>query len=399
MASISDHTNAKSIASIKDKYKQINIDKQIESIMDLVSPDKVDTYEEWKQEWDSLWLNISHNCNLRCVYCYGIDGSYGTEKALMSRDEVKKAIDFWAEKIDKTSDKVCVTFFGGEPTMNKDVLIYAVNYINSLFRDHVVIDYRITTNGTRMDETLIRFFKKNKFSVTISIDGNENQHNANRPYKGGKGSFRDAINSILQLQKSGVDTTSARLTIVHESVKSLEKNIRELWNLGVKNVAVNMVASEDDKYKITSNDINLIRKQMHNLAVEMLNNSNHNIYNFQLIAKLLHYRLTNNCLFYSNKNLLVETNGDVYMCHRFVGIDKFRIGNIYTNKIIRKTYDPENARKKCRSCWAYKLCTSCPQINYLYNNDVDLPYEIYCDFNKILIEEGIKLYTTIRCKK
>lgn len=385
--------------ALRKKYPAADIDKQMEVYSKLLL-NKKNKENSNRAVFDSLWLNVSHKCNLRCVYCYGGDGTYGTHKPLMSIDDAKKTIDYWYQRLDKGAEEATITFFGGEPTINKTVIAFSLGYLNDLMYGKIPVKYKITTNGTIMDEELLKLLKKNNFSITVSIDGDEENHNKNRPFSNGDGSFKKAIDTILLMQENNIYNITARLTIVHKNAGHLEDNVKLLWGLGIKSIALNMVASLEDEYKITNDDIKCLRDQIHNLALEMYNHTNISIYNFKLYGYLLYNRMNNNCLFYSNKNLLVETNGDVYRCHRLVGNHEFVIGNIFENSdFLKERYSTKVNNEKCRSCWANKLCTSCPQINYLYNNNLDEPYDVYCDFNKLLIEEGIKLYTTVQTQK
>ncbi|WP_054743635.1 hypothetical protein [Cellulosilyticum ruminicola] len=61
----------------------------------------------------SLWLNLVHDCNLRCRYCYASGGSYGEERRIMSKETAKKCIDYWYQRIDKSDKKFSVAFLGG----------------------------------------------------------------------------------------------------------------------------------------------------------------------------------------------------------------------------------------------------------------------------------------------
>lgn len=388
------------IRMLKEKYSNINIEEQLDIIDNFnkgrnAVEDKPISY---KKVYNSLWMNISHQCNLRCVYCYGVDGTYGTSKAFMTLEDAKKTIDYWIQRLDKKEKEVKVTFFGGEPTLNKKLIKFSVAYINNLLSDRYVIKYRITTNGTMIDKELLEMFRTNDFNITVSIDGDEKVHNRNRPFVNGEGSFQKALSTIRLLQENKISST-VRLTILHDNVFDLESNVNKLWEMGVNIIALNMVSSLENRYKITNEDIKSMKKQIHNLALYMMNHKDKSIYNFRLYSFLLHNKIKNKCLYFSNKNLLVETNGDIYRCHRLVGNETFKIGNIFSDNILQEgdTDKKIEGNSKCQSCWANKLCTSCPQINYVYNNDINKPYNIYCDFNKILIEEGIKLYTTIQC--
>ena len=168
----------------------------------------------------------------------------------MKIGDAKNIIDFWYKRLETRSKEVKVTFFGGEPTINKEVIKYSVNYLNR-----------------------------------------------NRPFADGNGSFHNAINTILSLQNVGIINVAVRMTIVHDNVLNLEDNIQKLWDLGVKNVAINMVSSLEKQFQITCEDIAYLKEQVHNLAIKMIKSRENNIYNFQLYGYLLHNRYTNNCPF------------------------------------------------------------------------------------------------------
>lgn len=94
-----------------------------------------------------------------------------------------------------------MNFFGGEPLLNQETLIYCVNYINGLFKNRKnKVRYNITTNGTIVDERLLKLFQENHFRVSISIDGIEKIHDLNRKYVSGKGSFEDITANVKNLE-------------------------------------------------------------------------------------------------------------------------------------------------------------------------------------------------------
>ena len=76
----------------------------------------------------ALCLHIAHTCNLNCSYCFASQGKYHGERALMSFEVGKRALDFLIENSGSRRN-LEVDFFGGEPLMNfqvvKDLVAYA----------------------------------------------------------------------------------------------------------------------------------------------------------------------------------------------------------------------------------------------------------------------------------
>ena len=65
----------------------------------------------------ALCLHVSHDCNLRCQYCFASTGDFGTGRRMtMDIEAAKKAIDFVIERSGGRRN-IEVDFFGGEPLM------------------------------------------------------------------------------------------------------------------------------------------------------------------------------------------------------------------------------------------------------------------------------------------
>ena len=70
----------------------------------------------------ALCLHVSHDCNLRCKYCFASPGDFGTgHRMTMGFDTAKKAIDWVVAKSGKRRN-IEIDFFGGEPLMALDTV-------------------------------------------------------------------------------------------------------------------------------------------------------------------------------------------------------------------------------------------------------------------------------------
>ena len=104
----------------------------IEDVRELQSEGKLftpDTFEDMAGTFKersgnvvkALCLHVAHTCNLNCSYCFASQGKYSGERALMSFDVGKRALDFLIENSPGRTN-LEVDFFGGEPLMNWDVV-------------------------------------------------------------------------------------------------------------------------------------------------------------------------------------------------------------------------------------------------------------------------------------
>ena len=75
----------------------------------------------------ALCLHVAHTCNLNCAYCFASQGRYSGDRALMSFETGKRALDFLIEHSGSRRN-LEVDFFGGEPLMNWDVVKRLVAY-------------------------------------------------------------------------------------------------------------------------------------------------------------------------------------------------------------------------------------------------------------------------------
>ncbi|MBQ3404284.1 MAG: radical SAM protein, partial [Oscillospiraceae bacterium] len=105
----------------------------------------------------ALCLHVAHTCNLNCSYCFASQGKYHGERALMSYEVGKRALDFL---IENSGDRynLEVDFFGGEPLMNWDVVKQLVAYARSIEKEKGKnFRFTLTTNGVLIDDDVIDF--------------------------------------------------------------------------------------------------------------------------------------------------------------------------------------------------------------------------------------------------
>ena len=116
------------VTELKDNGKLFTADKYEDLAFDFKKRNTV---------IKALCLHIAHTCNLNCEYCFASQGKYHGDRALMSFEVGKRAIDFLIENSGSRVN-LEVDFFGGEPLMNFDVVKKLVEYARSIEKDSVV---------------------------------------------------------------------------------------------------------------------------------------------------------------------------------------------------------------------------------------------------------------------
>jgi uncharacterized protein len=137
----------------------------------------------------ALCLHVSHACNLTCDYCFASQGNFHGERALMSSEIGRQAIDFLLEH-SGTRNHLEVDFFGGEPLLNWDMVKQTVAYARGKEKKSGKrFRFTLTTNGVLLDEEVMEFANREMYNVVLSLDGRKEIHDRLRRTVSGKGSY------------------------------------------------------------------------------------------------------------------------------------------------------------------------------------------------------------------
>lgn len=350
----------------------------------------------------NLWLSVTHNCNLNCKYCFEQSDRYLSEEQ-MSVETAKKCIDYWYERINREQSIYDIVFFGGEPLLNQEVIIFSVNYINHLLKNlKGIARYSITTNGTILNDKILELFKDNIFHVNVSIDGLKKIHESNRGYKSGGATYDVIIKHLNQLNKV-VTRLSAYVCLTSQSIRYFQQSVTWLWSMGIKNVYGNLVFG--DNYTYNFDDYMELKKQISELAdISYQNIVNNDPYVYspfiEIIKTIDRKDFTSNCYFWQNGIFIFSPSGDAYRCHRFIGDERHKLGNIENDSldILSKKLKKEKV-DKCTECWYQLYCgDGCPYEHDVYNGDINIPSEQLCVKSKITFQEGLRLYARLQIK-
>lgn len=361
----------------------------------------------------TISLNVAQVCNLSCVYCYGIDGEYGT-KGKMNDETGFKSVDFL---IDKSKEQaVSIHFFGGEPLLNFPLMKKVVNYSiqQATLRDKN-IDFSITTNGTKFSDEVNAFLNEHKFDVIVSFDGDEDMQDKNRPFKNGGGSYSSIRPKIEKFLKSRDGNASARATVTNHShdLKALKKGLKEM---GFKHAGAT-VATLSEFAMENRPVINLNESQKTNLLLEV-DNEAINILSaikkrdlasltelsdstvLRYLQQLYHKQKRHFPCGVGRGLLAISITGDIYPCHRFVGNDEFKMGNIENyDESAAKGYSESYTQTHpvCSQCWAKYHCggAGCIHDNYVTKGGVDNINVDHCTRLKNDLKNAIFIYSEL----
>ncbi|KAJ52735.1 uncharacterized protein BD780_001663 [Clostridium tetanomorphum] len=398
----------------QNKYSKKDISEAYDEIFQLVKEDSLyskDLYEDIAKKSTednsfikALCLNIVHDCNLRCKYCFADEGEYKGCRKIMSLDVSKQAIDF-VIKHSGSRKNIEIDLFGGEPLMAFDNIKEIVEYGKEQGKIHnKIIRFTMTTNATLFNDENIKYLNDNMGNIVLSIDGRKEVNDNVRVRIDGSGSYDKILPNIKKVVAARGKSRQyyVRATFTRANTDFF-KDIIHLANQGFDKISVEpVILSNDNPLSLREEDLPIIFEQYDKLYYEMLkrhkkgNEFEFYHFNIDLQGGPCVYKRISGCGA-GHEYVAITPDGDIYPCHQFIGNEDFKIGTIYENSyskdIGNKIREAHIYNKpKCRECWARFYCSGgCAANNYNFNKDICIPYEIGCKMQKKRIECAIAL--------
>ena len=352
----------------------------------------------------ALCLHVAHTCNLNCAYCFASQGNYHGERAVMSYEVGKQALDFLMDH-SGTRHNLEVDFFGGEPLMNWQVVKDLVAYARSVEKERGKnFRFTLTTNGMLIDDDVIDFANKEMHNVVLSLDGRKEVHDRYRVDYAGKGSWETIVPKFQKLVASrpADKTYYMRGTFTHENPDFLE-DIKTMLDLGFDELSMEpVVCAPDDPAALTEEDLNIVFDQYEKLAQLMLERRKAGKpftfyhYMLDLAGGPCVYKRISGCGS-GTEYMAVTPTGELYPCHQFVGEEDFKLGDIWkgvTNPAVQEQFAACNVytRPQCADCWAKLYCSGgCAANAFHATGSIQGVYEHGCDLFRKRMECAIFL--------
>ena len=349
----------------------------------------------------ALCIHIAHTCNLNCEYCFASQGKYRGERALMSFETGKRALDFLVEN-SGTRRNLEVDFFGGEPLMNFDVVKQMVEYARSIEKEKGKnFRFTLTTNGMLIDDDVIDFANKEMSNVVLSLDGRKEIHDRYRVDYAGSGSWEKIVPKFQKLVEArGGKNYYMRGTFTHANPDFLN-DIKVMLDLGFTELSMEpVVCAKGDPSELTDEDMPIVKEQYEKLAELMLQKDKEGKpftfyhYMIDLTGGPCIYKRISGCGS-GTEYMAVTPWGDLYPCHQFVGDEKFKLGDIWNgvdNTDIQNEFLSCNvyAREDCHDCWAKLYCSGgCAANAYHATGSIKGIYKYGCELFRKRMECAI----------
>lgn len=311
-----------------------------------------------------MYLLLTDKCNFRCKYCF-IEQSIPADQTnkFMSKETAKSSIELFGKLANQTFSP-SITFYGGEPLLNKEIFKYSLEYIHQMKEKKQLppkTRIAVITNGSCVTQEIIDLVKKYNVAISISLDGPQEIHDSVRLSSKNEGTFLVAIDALLRLKKSGINP-SVSCTIGNHNVNDLE-NVNE-WlveELGITGIGYNLPHStpafpnNQEITKIASEKLTQIYKS----------NRNKGVYEDRIMRKVksfvnkkVHAFDCAGC----GQQLVISPEGKVGVCHAYLGSNQYFVGHINNLHEFDPSQNSTFIEWSNRSPLNIELCLTCPAL-------------------------------------
>ncbi len=351
----------------------------------------------------AICLHVAHDCNLACKYCFAGEGEYHGARGLMSFEVGKKALDFLVAN-SGTRKNLEVDFFGGEPSLNFEVVKKLVEYGRSIEKAaNKNFRFTYTTNGIILNDEIMEFCNREMSNVVLSLDGRPEVNDRMRVFRGGKGSYDNIVPKFQKFAESrGQKDYYIRGTYTHFNT-DFAADILHMADLGFKEISIEpVVADPAEPYALKESDLPVLLEQYEILAKEMIKRNRKGEgftfyhYMIDLDGGPCVVKRVSGCGV-GTEYMAVTPNGDLYPCHQFAGDPNFLLGNVaigITNDKVTEQFKECNiySHKECDDCFARMYCSGgCAANAYHSTGSVNGVYKLGCELHKKRIECAIMI--------
>lgn len=344
-------------------------------------------------------LSLTHECNLRCSYCY-ID----KHSAVMSPELAEKIIDEIFRHT-PAEENVDIGFFGGEPLLEFELLKTIVGLIENhpLYEERAVV-LSITTNGTIFNRDIGEFLAKHGFVLCISCDGPSWIHDSYRRFKNGQGSFAIIKKNIL-LAKELLPRIWINTVYHPRTLDLLPKVIDYFASLRVDRIYLN----PDFSANWTEADAALLPAVYGEIGKQYveLTLKGRSQYISLIDTKLSvivkdGYAATDRCRM-GKGEFAFSATGNIYPCERLIGADEkgqHCIGHIESGlsrvRACTKTGTVSNANTECANCSLAIYCMNwCGCSNYFSTGHYSYVGPFLCASEKAAIHTALQVFQAL----
>lgn len=340
-------------------------------------------------------------CNARCYYCF----EKGIKPVDMTKETADSLIKFCKEKY--KDKKLLVSWFGGEPLMNFDIVKYITERLTEEGYD---LEGYITTNGSLITKEIEEYFSSHyrEMGYQITLDAIGEKYGIIKQFVDIPVSkaFDRTFNNIKFLIDKGNKVLVRVNFLVSEIKKATElysKIVHMFDGYDLKKVNIYMAPLSLPKQGENLCNCENYEKHpfldmvdAHLLEKKVLQNF-HSPDDESLLSKYNLSPLPLSCGIMMPSKIVVNANGDLYKCHRLVGKKEYSVGNVATGydldgKILNFFEAIELADDECKKCNLLPICQGgCKYMRITYGNS-----QKCCRIKQVKEELVLRYYNNLK---
>jgi uncharacterized protein len=249
----------------------------------------------------------------------------------------------------------------------KSIVEYAEKRVGEIEKN---VAFHVTTNGTLLDDEQVAFIKEHRISVQISFDGTKELQDAQRPYTNGEGSYEPAVAGIKKLLQVAHETPGHAVIVGNTDPGIVKNAMKEIGftTITIMPASKSLFTGEPDETILARDTENLLQdleeesdkwvRFIKNRDIETLKSLKDRSGLYYPIMSLLHNSKRHHACGAGRGLVGVSSSGDVYLCHRFVGRDEFKLGSVFEKELKREEYQKSQVAGNdlCAACFAKYYC-------------------------------------------
>jgi radical SAM protein with 4Fe4S-binding SPASM domain len=271
-----------------------------------------------------------------------------------------------------------ISFYGGEPFINSDLVKKIVSFSKILFTDWE-LSFGATTNATMLTDEIIEYLIAEDFNILISLDGPSKIHNSKRVYKNGKGTFEDVWKNLERIKNRNAEYFNRKISF--NFVHSFDQSISDIFDFFTETELIymnkinysNVVSKNTDYYERINYDKEEFRNDF-KLIFKKIKTKHKNSKQLRPIEEIFYRDYFVNKIFntkprdifsgacYLNSRLFMDVEGKFHICESIN--NRFPIGDVWRgfdfDRMIEIAKQFVNIKKKyCFDCDINYLCRPC----------------------------------------
>ena len=341
-------------------------------------------------------LHLTADCNLNCRYCYETHS-----RTHMTEQTAKRAVDL---AFSFGHEKNGFSLFGGEPLLERALVESLCAYAKQKAdATGTVVRYKMTTNGTLLDEPFLRFSREHDISIALSHDGLlQDVQRVTRDGRPTMQKLEPIIDLLLRYQPDAI----AMQTVTPHTVDRMAESVEWLYSRGFSRINTAIDYRADAGWDDES--MAVLKEQYQAIAAlsEAHFDDARPLRYLNFISKIAAYLNDRPCIEckLGMRQPSIAPDGSIYPCNQFLNLEAFRMGDVETGIDVEKqkqiylaSLAPE---PDCEGCAIADRCRHhCACLNFSLTGHMHEVAPVQCEHERILIPIADELAARLYEKK